>query len=62
MNFSAFKEAKKRRYRNTHTGGDMHMMDSNFIVQDDELPDWSIFVLDESHNDGNYTYEWPLRR
>ena len=55
--FSAFKEAKKHRCRNTETGGDMYMIDSDAIVQDDELLDWSNVVLNESPNDGNYTCE-----
>ena len=55
-NFTAFKEAKKRRNRNTDTDGAMHMMDSDVTVQYDELPDYINVVMDESPNDGNYTH------
>ena len=38
------------------------MMDSDVIVQDDELYDWSDVVLGESPNDGYCTYEWAFKQ
>ena len=40
---NAFKEAKKRRNRNTEIGSAMHVMDSDVITEDNELPIGSMF-------------------
>ena len=60
--FNVFKESKKRRNRNTETGGAMNMMESDSISDYGVLPDWINVALDESPNDGNSTYEWAFKK
>ena len=62
VKFTTFKDSKKHRHRNTETGGAMHMMDSDFIVQDAETPDCINVAMGENPNDGNCNYEWAFNQ
>ena len=35
---------------------------SDFIAEDDKVPDWINAALDEIPNDGNSTYEWVFKQ